>query len=75
MITVKQFAAWREIADDDAEFASEVLKWIHVIKYPQTPEEALQNLLSDDHELEGYGVAHPVYGMPEDAAKKILEIA
>lgn len=75
MTNLNQFAAWKKIADEDIEFASDVLKWIHEIQYPSTPEECLEALISEeDAEFQGYGVAHPVYGMPEDAARKISEM-
>lgn len=75
MLNLKQFAAWKKIADDDIEFADEVLRYIHDIKFPKTVDECIQALIAEDMEFTGYGVAHPVYGTPRDAAKKILEIA
>jgi len=75
MLTMKQFAAWKRIFDEDPEYADEVLRYIHDMTQPlPTPEEAIENLIADDCDDElPLGIANrPGYGKADECAKKIL---
>jgi hypothetical protein len=76
MMTIEQFAAWKEMLDNDPEYADEVLRYFRNLVMPlPTPEEAIANLIADS-EPPHLGIAnHPLFGMANEAAKKILEIA
>lgn len=58
MLTLKQFASWKRIFDDDPELADTVLRLLYrELSCTFTAEEALALLLSDDAKLpQTYGM-------------------
>lgn len=76
MMTIEQFKAWKEIADEDAEFADEVLRYFrNLVTVIPTPEEAIADLIASS-EAPKIGIAnHPRFGRADEVAQKLLKVA
>ena len=78
MMTIEQFKAWKEIVNEDAEFADEVLRYFRNIVMPlPSEEEAITDLIEDEGSEElPLGIANsPIYGRADEVAKKIAGVA
>jgi len=76
LMNERQFAAWHEMFESDPEYADEVLRYFRNLVVPlPTEEEAIAALIADG-EAPKLGIAtHPIFGLADEAAKKLNEVA